>query len=847
MQALAAAFAPDARARFVFDGSPRAGRNAGALDVIDIGIDHQIVKRVPADLCRREMLVDARLDLTGLAAGSHTLTVTAYDARDHRRGGATVNTTFTLDPTLAPAEADRVEAHATPAPFACFKTSDGDDDEDHEGPLPSHPQVNGRFVPGGQSDGIDLARDRVVLAAGGRTLAIEPGMFTCDRSGDTCRYEAPRGNGFLRRLVLDQRRHGEWRFQIFGGPAWPRDGMLSLRVGNDWGALDLVTGERIARLRPALDASRAGQATIGTAGGTVQSTDAAGVVTQLIVPPGALTRDTLITATPLAAPPLVGQAAGLHLGTKFEPEGLVFAVPATLVLDFAGAPRSPAVGDAIYLLTSPMTRTPLLDNANDGTRLTASLSHFSTVQGDGLAPIFDNIVDWDPRLDGTGALTFTELKRLAEDLRVQLAMGCTPGPDCDAVDAAYANLVTQTQNSIGSLLASCGGDVLAPTRAAFDHWKTVLALAQGLGLDTTSVLDCVRNVLGALVDKVAADGLAHPADAAVDALDELERQAQSLGFSTIAARAHTKKHDVLQAVIDQAGTTAASDPSTANLQRMLGLKARAQALTFADLERRVLVQSVPAARAAISRLQSACAANASAPATDVAKELARTWVAFVNQDATVAPTLASDLRAAIDSCGGTLATVYGGDQGWLRTAINGITSGVGGFFTELLEPANLPFHMHYEEYGGIQDMRLSGAGNVVGMDLDIDAAPSDPSVDTTYATATLDFNFPRNGTLTMAINHNWLTAFATDYPQYGVLAFVQQPTEPVSIHATPLMTNCLAETCTSMRPQPAPGAASVVTIPVTAGSLRLQLGVQVYASKGTTAHGRVITLTYTPR
>jgi len=178
--------------------------------------------------------------------------------------------------------------------------------------------------------------------------------------------------------------------------------------------------------------------------------------------------------------------------------------------------------------------------------------------------------------------------------------------------------------------------------------------------------------------------------------------------------------------------------------------------------------------------------------TDVAKELARTWAAFINQDPTVAPTLAADVQAAINNCGGTLATVFGGDPGWLRTAIYGASSGIGGFFTELQAPANLPFHMRYTDYGGVQDMRLSASGNIVGMDLDIDAHPTvvfdaGPSLDSTIASATLDFTFPRNGTLTMEINHSWLTEYATDVPQWGASALIKRPTEPVSIGGTVLM------------------------------------------------------------
>jgi len=850
VQALVAAVTSSDRFEgFLFDKYRRAGRNVGTIDGVDVFLDQALVARVAAAPCRREFLLDESVDLTTLADGPHTIRVVAYDERGRRRIGTTATLAFALDRSLALAVPDRIEAHATPAPFACFNVRDNDDDEDDRGPRPIHPEVHGRFALGGGSDGVDFAQDRVVIVADGRAVAIEPGAFRCDRHGEVCRYEK-RGDPFLRRVFFERHDRREWHFQITGGPAWPADPVFYLRVGNDWGGRDLAAGERLVRLRPALDPAHAGHAVIDASGGTVEAHTVDGVVIRLIVPPGALTQATSITATPLAAPPLAGEPAG-GVGVEFEPDGLVFARPATLEMDFTGAAHPPAPGAFLYLVTSPMTRIPLADVGGSGAVLTASVAHFSMVDGGATAPLFGNLTDWDPRLEGTGALTFSELARMADLLRVQLAEGCTTAEECAAIDAALADIVGQTDAAITALLPSCSGDVAAPTRAAFDHWKTVLALAQGLDVPQAGILDCLRGVLDSLVTKTGRDGLATPTDAAVDALNDLEGQAQGLAFATVAAHAHTYKHDVLSAVIDAAGGAATADPSLANLQRMRELQGRAQTFAFSDLARRVLEKSVGAARTAISRLQSACAANATAPTTDVAKELARTWAAFINQDPTVAPTLAADVQAAINNCGGTLATVFGGDPGWLRTAIYGASSGIGGFFTELQAPANLPFHMRYTDYGGVQDMRLSASGNIVGMDLDIDAHPTvvfdaGPSLDSTIASATLDFTFPRNGTLTMEINHSWLTEYATDVPQWGASALIKRPTEPVSIGGTVLMANCLAESCTNLRPIPAPDAPSSVTIPVTAGSMKLQMVVQVYASSGTTAHGRIITLTYTP-
>ena len=630
---------------------------------VDLAIDGVLTQSLDPTICRGQIVAGFRASLTSLAPGSHVATITASKKTRGSLVQGSASLAFTIDPALPVRETNRVEAAATPTPFACLSTPDVDPDDDgraddYDGRFAT---LRGSFVPNALSSGLDLTRDRVVIAIDDQLVVIEPGSFVC-RAHNRCRFTDNRG-GLVRSVRLEQKKRGRWTFTIATRhrPWFTRS--LFLRIGANWGGLDYVHDQYVAALTPALDAAHRATATIGPAGGTVQTTDAAGVVIRLIVPPDALTRDTPITATPLAAAALVGQAADLHFGVNFEPEGLVFEQAARLELDFGTATRALTDHDFIYLVTSPLTRVPLVNNAQAaGTILTASLSHFSTVAASGLAPLFGNLVDWDPRLTSAGALTFTELASLAEVVRVQLAMGCTLGPECAAVDAAFARLTADVSDSITALLPSCTADVVSPTRAAFDHWITVMGLAGGLGLDSSSIRGCAENVLNALVNKAGVDGLANPRDAAVQSLDDLETLALGLSFSTAASNAHGKKHDVLSKVIDLAGATAAGDPSVANLARMIGLKAKAQGFVFADLERRVLEKSVAAARAAIARLQTSCDANPTAPATDVAKELARTWVAFVNQDPTVAPTLSPDFRQVADNCGGVFKLVIKGQS-----------------------------------------------------------------------------------------------------------------------------------------------------------------------------------------
>src|SRR5437762_2823858 len=106
-----------------------------------------------------------------------------------------------------------------------------------------------------------------------------------------------------REVNLQRNTDRDWQFEISASPISGNQ-KLYLRLGNDWGGIDLGTGQLLLQMQPALDWAFQAQATIGSGGGTVQTTNAAGVVIRLEVPPGALAQDTLITMTPLASSPL---------------------------------------------------------------------------------------------------------------------------------------------------------------------------------------------------------------------------------------------------------------------------------------------------------------------------------------------------------------------------------------------------------------------------------------------------------------------------------------------------------------------------------------------------------------
>ncbi len=85
------------------------------------------------------------------------------------------------------------------------------------------------------------------------------------------------------------------------------------------------------------DEDAAAGAVVGPDGGTIVATDSSDVQFELEIPAGALTSDTAITMTPAASIdglPLAGPAAAVDL----EPDGLEFAVPATLRITFPDKP-----------------------------------------------------------------------------------------------------------------------------------------------------------------------------------------------------------------------------------------------------------------------------------------------------------------------------------------------------------------------------------------------------------------------------------------------------------------------------------------------------------------------------
>ena len=127
-----------------------------------------------------------------------------------------------------------------------------------------------------------------------------------------------------------------------------------------------------------VDAGRAASALVPRTGGSVTATGADGTIYTLTVPSGALAQPTTITLTPVTS--LTGAPGGLQhtMAVRAAPEGLTFAIPATLaIVPAAGAPASGWLG---ITATSAGGGLGLLPAARtQGTIVVAGSSHFSVL------------------------------------------------------------------------------------------------------------------------------------------------------------------------------------------------------------------------------------------------------------------------------------------------------------------------------------------------------------------------------------------------------------------------------------------------------------------------------------
>ena len=132
-----------------------------------------------------------------------------------------------------------------------------------------------------------------------------------------------------------------------------------------------------APVTPVREAAHATTATVGPAGGTVVATAATGTTYTLTIPRGALRTPTSITLTPVTA--LSGLAAPLDLVAAVQgaPDGLAFALPATLTITWPQPPTGVLLGLVLPDAGTTLQVTPIAYAS--ATSLTVPVAHFSTI------------------------------------------------------------------------------------------------------------------------------------------------------------------------------------------------------------------------------------------------------------------------------------------------------------------------------------------------------------------------------------------------------------------------------------------------------------------------------------
>lgn len=732
--------------------------------------------------------------------------------------------------SATPVEVNRIEQSATPHAFASVSLSNN--------PGAANLNLNGQILLGGLSDGINPSRDRLVIALGSGVTVLEPGSLRpSGQSNRVWTYQNP-SHPRIRRVILHRHTDQSWQFEIGSRASMPENQRFYLRIGNDWGGVNLGTGEMLLQMQPALNLGFQSQAMIGSAGGTVQTTDASGIVISLSIPAGALSEETLITVTPLGSSPLVAPSGALHPGVKFEPEGLQFASPATLTLDFRATDRQITNKDFIFLLTSPMTMLPLYGKSNPAAKtLTALVHHFSEVQPGPGDAAFSDLAAWaNEALASVENLTLEELQSIAALAAVQQQQGCQQ----DCIDGGM--LTQRATESITALVAqNCPNDTASPTDEGLSRYIELEVLAQQLGADVPSIRTCMEGVLRALIEKAATEGMNNPSDTTLQRVIDLWGRAEQLSFPNLGTLARQKTEDVFRALIDHDGASAAADPSDANLRRLLDLKARAQLLGFPDRERQALEKLAAGVRVIIAHASDQCATNEVAARREFLR--AQTWHAAVSLDPSVDPTLSQAIDDAIDNCGGSemKALVWGNNH--LPTGVSVNTRAIGSECSSsrgdyLMQDAPPPIFLSFQGCGGSSvELRLTEPSrNVLSWDASYSFTASPKASGGVWTTLTLTFS--RAGTLKLETNPDWVTnSDGTGQVLYVGIA-------PSSILSAPngiLMRYPFTPEFTPL----------YVTGPTTthniSGPGTVVFGFQTNGGPGAAASGHLLTVTFTPQ
>lgn len=465
---------------FEFNGATITGANASNVSAVRFVIDGVLVTERAVEACPQPF-VEVDLALDGLAPGEHVLTVTSVGGSN-----AATSVRFELDPTLAASPRNDFENLLTPGSIECLIIE----------PTPSGAApvlVEGEIILP-PSSSWDPSADGLFLALSGAAGGIPAAAFSC--AGETCSFSGQAGP-FASGSVTSRAGGRRFSFSLQATSFTGGEAPFTLRTGRHWGGLNLGTLERQGDFRIAPRSTPASTTTIGPDGGVIVVSISPSAAAYLEVPPGALTRDTPISLTPVTNTTLAGTR--VENGVELEPAGLVFKVPARLTLQFAEV-REPR---HVLLWTSPTTAVPLLEEDTGRVDLlTGYVRHFTS--GSASPPPLDYF-DWlifviDDMVGRSEDLTLDEISTLLSSIVVLQKWG-EDGPV--NLSAVAAKVQTSLLNYV---IDHCPSDIETPTEGQAAHYYTIGMLAQSLGADVPEAINCADEIRRALCDASCENG-----------------------------------------------------------------------------------------------------------------------------------------------------------------------------------------------------------------------------------------------------------------------------------------------------------------------------------------------------
>lgn len=285
-----------------------------------------------------------------------------------------------------------------------------------------------------------------------------------------------------------------------------------------------------------LDTARAIRQHVPLEGGTITATGADGSTYSLQIPADALTEPATITVTPVAqiADLPLGETGKTALGVQFEPSGLRFFKPATLVVTPSAAAAIPVARQLFVQWEGAGQKLALAapDPVSDQIRL--RVLHFSgmgVVRSKGfdadLAPVRARLGgDAEARIASAGA-------ELLMRARQRMLQG---GEDAESplLASQLAELDAQFEREVTTVRVAAAGSSCAAGRAAFQTLLAVARQKELRGIDSQSESDRVTAVIPLIAEQCMKEEFEicrdeHVVTRIAPARLELERLDQLLG------------------------------------------------------------------------------------------------------------------------------------------------------------------------------------------------------------------------------------------------------------------------------------------------------------------------------